>query len=107
MRPSDDIFEWAEDAQDAFGNPTKTEPPAENQQTGLIVGQPWPRLWHNYALNNISNYLKHLADDPVGTVKISVTQVLDPTAQWGGTWSEESGVSLGTKTVYTYEKTGV
>lgn len=88
MRPTDDVFDWATDTNDGQGNPTKADPPLENKTTGLTVGQPWPRLWHNYAFNNIAAYLKHLANDPVGTVKITTQGAIpNTTAEWGGTWS--------------------
>lgn len=92
MIPTDGIFQWATDELDDLGNPTKAEPPPENQQTGLVRGQPWPRLWHNYAFNNHGAYLAHLINEPVGTVKTTEQgtaapqNITEAAAEWGGTW---------------------
>lgn len=104
--PTDDVLVWATDELDELGNPTKAEPPTENQQTGLVRGQPWPRLWHNYVLNNHGEYLKHLIEEPVGTVKITEQGTTAPqdtiqaAAEWGGTWKVSTVTGVGTPAIY-------
>lgn len=116
-RPINPIMDWAKDFIDFEQNDTKLAPPIEMQQTGLLKGQPWARVWHNYAFNNYSDYLKYLTGDfleeftddvgtkrqienfePVGTIKqidqsVRTTDgreiITDAIASqfWGGTWS--------------------
>jgi len=107
MIPTEPIFVWATDTLDGLGNPTKAAPPPEQQQTGLVVGQPWPRLWLNYAHNNHAQYIKYLVEEPVGTVKMVTTgTIVDPDAQWGGTWSTTTD-TVGTVAVDVFTKTAL
>jgi len=106
-RPAKPVFTWSTDTLDPRGQPLKGEPPVEIQQTGTLFEQPWVRVWLNYMFNNLTEYVKYIADEPIGTFKMSTVQVLNPTLEWGGTWTEESGVTIGASSVFTYEKTGL
>lgn len=91
MRPTEPVMDWALDELDANNNPIKELPPTEFQQTGTLLDQPWVRIWMNYMFNNILGYIKHLADDPVGTIKLmtiaSNWSEQDAADNWGGTWN--------------------
>jgi hypothetical protein len=106
-RPTNPVLIWSTDVLDPNGALLKEEPPVEIQQTGTLFEQPWVRTWLNYMFNNLTEYIQFIADEPIGTFKMSTVQVADPTLEWGGTWTEESGVSIGAATVFTYEKTGL
>lgn len=103
----DPVFRWATDELDNVGNPTKSQPETEFTQTGLIVRQPWPRLWLNYAHNNHGEYINHLINEPVGTIRTMMAGVItDSTDEWGGTWAKTTD-TIGGKSVDVFEKTGL
>lgn len=105
------IFEWSKDFYDSEGNRTKSNAiPPELEQTGLVVGEPWARVWHNQAMFNFSQYHKWVTGqyveeknesggvtqvenfEPVGTIKIVATArgftVANAATYWGGTWTK-------------------
>lgn len=59
------VFEWSTDFYDFQGSRTKFTPSEEIQRTGLKIGEPWARVWHNDAMFNFSQYAKWLSGDPV------------------------------------------
>lgn len=123
------LFEWAKDFYDAEGNRTKSNSiPVELEQTGLVIGEPWARVWHNQAMFNFSQYIKWLNGqyveeknelgvvtqvenfEPVGTVKM-VAQSRDFTTAnastyWGGTWTR-TAQTVGAIPVHMFQKTAL
>lgn len=67
MALPDHLTRWAIDDQDLNGNDLKEVPAIEFQQTGLLKGQPMARLWMNELFNNITNWIDHWSNEPVGT----------------------------------------
>ncbi len=102
------VFLWAQnssvDNQDPDGNTTVEYPPIENVSTGLLIRQPWPRTWHNAALNNYGDWLRHYRDTVFGVGAVlyydqdatGVTIPSDTDLGWGG--SSRETITLGTKT---------
>lgn len=123
------IFTWATDFYDAEGNRTKSSTiPPELEQTGLVVGEPWARVWHNQATFNFGQYIKWLSGEyvvekdetgtisqvenfePVGTVKMVAQSRNFTTANastyWGGTWTRTSQ-TVGAIAVHMFQKTAL
>lgn len=67
MALPDHLTLWAIDDQDPEGNDLKEIPAIEFQQTGLLKGQPFPRVWMNELFNNITEWIDHWRNEPVGT----------------------------------------
>lgn len=111
-RPVDPVVEWALDNVDQLNNPTKEIIPPEFQQTGTRPNEPWVRVWMNYMFNNFSEYLKYLADDPVGAVRMVKAGSDEPQTNsaaeetWGGKWKEgvDSPVTVGGVAIRVFEK---
>lgn len=123
------IFTWSTDFYDAEGNRTKSSSiPPELEQTGLVVGEPWARVWHNQAMFNFGQYIKWLSGDyvvekdetgtvtqvenfePVGTLK-TVAQsrgftVTDAALYWGGTWTRTTD-TIGGVSAHVFQKTAL
>lgn len=59
------VFDWALDYYDEEQSITKDRPVPEISQTGLRVGEPWARVWHNFAMHNFSSYIKWLSGEYV------------------------------------------
>ncbi len=112
-RPTE-IFEWAILDTDGNGNPLKSRPPQEIYQTGLLAGEPWARLWHNYGFSNLSLWTQHLAGlsadggaEPVGTIKMGLTsENMNPVALWGGQWATTTD-TVGGNAVDVFRKTAL
>lgn len=97
-------FEWCIDDTDSDGNILKASPPAEIIQTGLLVGQPWARVWHNEAINNFGEFNKFIATEvlAVGAVLIFADASKDMSS-FVGTWA--AGVQIAASGNYMYERT--
>tara|TARA_R110002072_G_scaffold48683_6_gene133051 strand:+ start:277 stop:594 length:318 start_codon:yes stop_codon:yes gene_type:complete len=88
QQPSE-VFVWCLDDLDPNGNLLKVAPPTELAQTGLLVGQPWARVWHNYAFNNTGAYTKFIDEEilKVGGCVTFRTSLAPDFTEWVGTWS--------------------
>lgn len=99
---------WCIDDQDANNKDLKIEPPASFIQTGLLARQPWPRVWHNFYLNNHSQFLQFINDEilGVGTVlSYSDGNAPDFVNDFEGTWTNIGSQVIGAVTVQYYERT--
>lgn len=124
------VFEWATDYYDAAGQRLKTSViPPELEHTGLLVGEPWARVWHNQAMFNFGQYIRWLSGEyveekngadapsqvenfePIGMIKMVDSSrgftTQNAAAYWGGTWTVQTGVTLGASTVDIFTKTAL
>jgi len=105
-----EVFKWCLDENDPNGDLLKKPPPEEIIQTGLLVGQPFARLWHNYAFNNIGGFLAFIEDTVlgIGSIVTEVNNVNPNTLGYRGTWVEAGEVvttGTGARTIYNWERT--
>lgn len=102
-----EVTRWCVDDQDSDGVPLKVIPPAPLIQSGLLRGQPFPRIWLNYYLNNLAENLNFLTTEvnKVGAV-LSYIDGTEPdfANDFEGTWVSIGSQTIGSDTVQYYKR---
>lgn len=119
------IFDWAQIDTDTNGEPLKAFAPDEIARTGLLVGEPWPRVWHNQSIGNFGKWIRYLSGlsldengtptggaEPIGYVRMMNTTkfsgtfgVTEANELWPGNWELTGTQTFGADTITYFTKT--
>ncbi len=112
------FVEWAGDSEydgeneverEGSGTTNKAKPTLQYQNSGILSSQPLPRQFFNWMMAKIDDWFKFISDrTTIGTFKYTVDAarvVGYYNTKFDGTWTPRGSQSLGTETVYIFERT--